>query len=75
MSYCSESSQISFNEAMELLERDDIDESMVQNTGSELQEEHSQTSSSLTVAYDMGWQKRSSGRKYDSLSGVGAVVG
>ena len=29
----------------------------------------------LTVAYDMGWQRRSTGRRYNSLSGVGALVG
>lgn len=29
----------------------------------------------VVVSYDMGWQKRSSGRRYDSLSGVGAIVG
>ena len=29
----------------------------------------------LTVSYDMGWQKRSTGRNYDSLSGHGFYVG
>ena len=29
----------------------------------------------LVVQYDMGWQKRSSGRKYDSASGVGTMIG
>ena len=29
----------------------------------------------LTLQYDMGWQKRSSGRKYDSMSGVGTMLG
>ena len=29
----------------------------------------------LTVAYDMGWQQRSSGRKYDSNSGHGLIIG
>ena len=29
----------------------------------------------LTVCYDMGWNKRSSGRRYDSISGHGIVFG
>ena len=29
----------------------------------------------LTVSYDMGWNKRSSGTKYDSMSGHGFVLG
>ena len=29
----------------------------------------------LTASYDMGWQKRSSGRRYDSHSGHAALVG
>ena len=29
----------------------------------------------LGVTYDMGWQKRSSGRRYDSNSGHGFIVG
>ena len=29
----------------------------------------------LSVSYDMGWQKRSSGKNYDSLSGHGFFVG
>ena len=29
----------------------------------------------LTVSYDMGWQKRSAGRIYDSLSGHGFMIG
>ena len=29
----------------------------------------------LTVSYDMGWNKRSSGHKYDSISGHGFVLG
>ena len=29
----------------------------------------------LTVSYDMGWQKRSSGNRYDSLSGHAFMVG
>jgi len=29
----------------------------------------------LTVTYDMGWQKRSSGHKYDSTSGHGFMLG
>ena len=30
---------------------------------------------SIKVKYDMGWQKRSSGRSYNSLSGVGSMIG
>ena len=30
---------------------------------------------SIVVKYDMGWQKRGSGCKYDFLSGVGTVIG
>ena len=29
----------------------------------------------LTVSYDMGWNKRSSGNKYDSISGHGFIMG
>ena len=29
----------------------------------------------LTVSYDMGWNKRSSGHKYDSISGHGFLMG
>ena len=29
----------------------------------------------LTVIYDMGWQKRSSGRRYDSSSGHAFIIG
>ena len=29
----------------------------------------------ITASYDMGWQKRSSGRAYNSKSGVGVLVG
>ena len=29
----------------------------------------------LTVSYDMGWQKRSTGKLYDSLSGHGFIFG
>ena len=32
-------------------------------------------SASLDVAYDMGWQKRSGGCVYDSLSGHGFIIG
>lgn len=71
----SETPQLSFSEAMDLLEENVTDEPSVDSNDNGLHEDHSQTTSSLTVAYDMGWQKRSSGRKYDSLSGVGAVVG
>ena len=30
---------------------------------------------SIAVSYDMGWQKRSSGNRYDSMSGHGVLVG
>ena len=29
----------------------------------------------LDVSYDMGWQRKSSGRSYDSLSGHGFLIG
>ena len=29
----------------------------------------------LTVSYDMGWQKRSTGGRYDSMSGHGFIIG
>jgi hypothetical protein len=29
----------------------------------------------LAVSYDMGWQKRSTGRRYDSMSGHGFMIG
>ena len=29
----------------------------------------------LTVTYDMGWQKRSSGRRYDTSSGHAFIIG
>ena len=29
----------------------------------------------LTVTYEMGWQKRSSGRRYDSSSGHAFIIG
>ena len=29
----------------------------------------------LTIAYDMGWNKRSSGNRYDSVLGHGVVIG
>ena len=29
----------------------------------------------ITASYDFGWEKRSSGNRYDSLSGRGAVIG
>ena len=29
----------------------------------------------LTVTYDMGWQKRSSGRRYDSSRGHAFIIG
>ena len=28
----------------------------------------------LTVSYDMGWNKRSSGHRYDSLSGHAFII-
>ena len=29
----------------------------------------------LTICYDMGWNKRSTGTRYDSISGQGVMVG
>ena len=29
----------------------------------------------VNVSYDMGWQKRSSGHRYDSMSGHGLIIG
>ena len=29
----------------------------------------------LAVSYDMGWQKRSTGRRFDSMSGHGFIIG
>ncbi|VDI59335.1 Hypothetical predicted protein [Mytilus galloprovincialis] len=37
--------------------------------------ENGEDVSLVTVKYDMGWQKRGSGRKYDSKSGVGTMIG
>ncbi|VDI58961.1 Hypothetical predicted protein [Mytilus galloprovincialis] len=37
--------------------------------------ENGEDVSLVTVKYDMGWQKRGSGRKYDSKSGVGTLIG
>ena len=31
--------------------------------------------SPLTVCYDMGWNKKSSGTRYDSISGHGLMIG
>ena len=39
------------------------------------QDENTRQQVLLTVCYDMGWQKRSSGNKYDSLSGHAFMVG
>ena len=30
---------------------------------------------SVSIKYDMGWQKRGSGRRYNSKSGVGCAIG
>ena len=29
----------------------------------------------ITISYDMGWNKRSSGNRYDSISGHGVAIG
>ena len=39
------------------------------------EEEEKEEPVPIALKYDMGWQKRSSGRKYDSASGVGAMIG
>ena len=36
---------------------------------------HTNEAIGITVSYDMGWNKRSSGRTYNSLSGHGFFVG
>ena len=38
-------------------------------------EQSQENTPSFQVKYDMGWQKRGSGRCYDSLSGVGTMIG
>jgi hypothetical protein len=64
--------QLTFDELMCFLEED-------YSSPEECPEKHvreeSQEKLQLTVKYDMGWQKRSSGRKYDSRSGVGTMIG
>ena len=40
-----------------------------------LKKENVRNDIKLTISYDMGWNKRSSGHKYDSISGHGFVVG
>ena len=37
--------------------------------------EHLSKLPEVAVSFDMGWQKRSSGRTYDSVSGHGMVIG
>ena len=39
------------------------------------QPEHADATPGIGIKYDMQWQKRGSGRKYDSLSGVGTCIG
>ena len=55
---------VSYEEALDLLE-EGVEE-VANEEGSPIQ---------IAIKYDMGWQKRSSGRRYDSLSGVGSVIG
>ena len=52
---------LSFEEAMALI--DECDENAIERPVQ------------IAVKYDMGWQRRSSGRKYNSLSGVGSMIG
>ena len=64
------------------------DESMTKATGAEieatvsedlykkwLKKKNTANEIKLTISYEMGWNKRSSGHKYDSISGHGFVVG
>ena len=67
----------SFEEALAVLcQEDDMDlddfDNIVNSTTSTTAE---MRKTLLTVSYDMGWQRRSTGRKYNSLSGFGALVG
>ena len=55
-------------------------EEIKQTIGEELYEEYKKGNLSsdevgLVIMYDMGWNKRSSGNKYDSISGHGFVLG
>ena len=67
----------SFEEALAVLcQEDDMDlddfDNIVNSTTSTTAE---MRKTLLTVSYDMGWQRRSTGRKYNTLSGFGALVG
>ncbi len=62
-------------EALEFLECDESDHG---SSGVQLEPQcHVQRDEStpLMIKYDMGWQKRSSGRLYNSQSGVGCAIG
>ena len=54
---------------------DDIETSLEDSVPTNDRPLDSSTPVSIGIKYDMGWQKRSSGKKYDSLSGVGVVIG
>ena len=54
---------------------DDIETSVEDSVPTNDRPLDSSTPVSIGIKYDMGWQKRSSGKKYDSLSGVGVVIG
>ncbi len=57
-------------EALEFLECDESDLQLEPQSHVQRDE-----STPLTIKYDMGWQKRSSGRLYNSQSGVGCAIG
>ena len=53
--------EVTFEEAMSMIENDT--------------ETRSTERVPIGVKYDMGWQKRSAGRQYNSMSGVGVMIG
>lgn len=75
--HCSEQSdQLTFDEIMCLLEEDEAsDQDEASSKQANTSDPAQGSKVKLTVKYDMGWQKRSSGRKYDSKSGVGTMIG
>ena len=55
-----------------------IEEKATESCEQVAKEEWSKTSEGekgITVSYDMGWQKRGTGKSYNSLSGVGHMFG
>ena len=62
------------NNSMSTALQKEIELSAKAGQGSYTTEEHG-TLPSLTFSTDAGWQKRSSGRRYDSASGVVHMVG